>query len=207
METPSNNDPSPPKLLDLPLPAGGPEWRDALSRQVFQLVSQKLQYRVSPRIRSVIGPEDIAQEALIRLLDHADKQQTYGDVSEAYVLVVAQRALVDAVRRYLAKKRAPEDGFANIAPTSSQYLLNDIGNSGPTASQVEIGKEFWVTATSMLNERDSEFLELRYNEGLNDEEIGQLFDKSPDSIRSIFFRIHKKLKQEFSQRPEYTSFF
>lgn len=186
--------------------AGGAEWREQFVSEVHRIVTDKLARQLPARLRPVFGVDDLAQETSMRLLNHVEKQQTYSDVSQAFVVIVAQRVLIDSVRHYLAQKRTPENGFMNVAPSSSANLLNHISQQAETPSQLEMGHEFWITATSLLDDKERELIELKHNEDLNYEEIAQLFGKTPQAIRSLLFRVHKKLRTELSQHPEFESF-
>ena len=192
--------------LNLDGEPGSEVWRGQFVAQVHQIVSNTFSHQLPPKLQPVFSVDDLAQEASMRLFEHVASRPDM-EIRSGFVVVVARRVLIDQVRRHLAQKRSPDSGFIDVSPSSSTNLLNDISERTRTPSRLEMNKEFWTTAMSLLTARERELVELKYNEQLTNDEIGQLLGKSGQAVRSLLYRTHSKLKDELSHRTEFESFF
>ena len=184
-----------------------------LQAQFYDSISQLIARRLSPQLpekmRPVFSLEDLTQEAVMRIarqIQANNELYTPAKITRPLVVAVAQRVLVDAIRKYLARKRMPAGGFVDAQRTSSLNLMNEVCNPAKTPSQLEIHKEFWAVAMGQLNEEERELVELKNVESLEYEEIAAIYGTTSVSIKNRYYRILNKLRSHFSGRSEFESF-
>lgn len=180
--------------------------RDEVSRAVIVLVTRVFASRIPQKLQAIFSIDDLAQETSIKLTQLYQESGGKVEWTEAYVFAVAQRTLIDHVRKHFAQKREPDGGFANVNPQSSMNLLGEITKSQKTPSQIGILNELWPLVNAHLNLQEQLIVELRYLQDLSNAEIGSLLERTESSIRGQLFRIHEKLRQELSKRPDFESF-
>jgi len=186
--------------------AADTRWQDEFCAIVHALVSASFHHQVPRKIQSWFLAEDLSQETAMKCLEKFARDGVPNQLTPTYVLVVAKRLLIDQLRKHLASKRAPELGFANVTPTSSMNLLNDIAQNDKTPSQMAVVNEVWPIVTDYLSEREQEVVQLRYLEQLSTQEIASLLGTTNSAIRSLLNRTHAKLRDELQHRPEFESF-
>lgn len=176
---------------------------------IAQLITRRLGHQLPEKMRPIFSLEDLTQEAVMRIAKQIQaKNELYGPakITRPLVVAVAQRVLVDAIRRYLTQKRMPVGGFVEVQRTSSLNLMNEVCNPAKTPSQLEIHKEFWTLAMGQLNADERELVELKNVEGLEYEEIAAIYGTTSASIRNRYYRILNKLRTFLAGRSEFESF-
>lgn len=173
---------------------------------VFDLVTRVFGKRIPSKMQSTFSAEDLAQETATKLAKLFVESAGQVEWTDAYVLSIAQRTLIDRIRNYFAQKREPEGGFANLAPQSSMNLLGELTKSEKTPSQLSILGELWPLVNQHLNQQEQMVLELRFVQELSNSEIAELLERTESSIRSQLFRIYEKLRGELGKRPDFESF-
>jgi RNA polymerase sigma factor (sigma-70 family) len=181
-------------------------WREQFCAIVHSVVVESCRHQVPRKMQSWFVAEDLSQETALKCLEKFARDGVPSHLTTSYVVVVAKRVLIDQLRRQLASKRAPELGFANVSPTSSMNLLNDVTRNDRTPSQLAILNEIWPIVAAYLSEREQEIIQLRYLEQLSTQEIASLLGTTDSAIRSLLNRTHAKLREELQQRPEFESF-
>ncbi len=179
---------------------------DEVSMSVFDLVTRVFGKRIPSKMQSTFSAEDLAQETATKLAKLFVESAGQVEWTDAYVLSIAQRTLIDRIRNYFAQKREPEGGFANLAPQSSMNLLGELTKSEKTPSQLSILGELWPLVNQHLNQQEQMVLELRFVQELSNSEIAELLERTESSIRSQLFRIYEKLRGELGKRPDFESF-
>lgn len=177
-----------------------------VSLAVIKLVTRVFRKRIPLKMQATFSLDDLTQETSLKLAIVFEESGGHVDWTEAYVVAVAQRTLIDMVRKHFAQKRDPDGGFANVNPQSSMNLLGEITKSEKTPSQVGILKELWPLVNAHLNAQEQLIVELRYIQELANSEIAVLLERTESSVRSQLFRIHEKLRGELSKRPDFESF-
>ncbi len=157
-------------------------------------------------MQATFSAEDLAQETATKLAKLFTESAGQVEWTDAYVLSVAQRTLIDRIRKYFAQKREPDGGFANTAPQSSMNLLGELTKSEKTPSQLSILQELWPLVNQHLSQQEQMIVELRFVKELTNSEIADLLERSESSVRSQLFRVYEKLRGELGKRPDFESF-
>ena len=186
-------------------PAGSPQWQQELYAIIHKIVTGTFSQSIPAKLQSVISCDELSQMTAQKVMDACVPIGKQTVVMPEFVRVVAQRVLIDLTRHYLAKVRTPASGFANINPTSSLNLLNELKADDKTASQLAMSNEFWPTITAHLGENDRELLQLRYIEELTSPEIAAIFGVTPGTVRSQLTRLHAMLREQLKSNPYFES--
>lgn len=179
-------------------------WQKEFAIAIGRLV-QPISQQIPSRLRVYFSEDDLAQETLLHVTGYLEQRGGKVEVNDALVYSVASRLRVDQLRRYLAKKRMPEQGIVSATPTSSMNLLNDVSGSQNSPSSQDFLRQFWAHALSSLDERERELIELQYVEGLSMEEIATLLGTSAQAIRGRAYRLRNRIKSNLATHPDYSS--
>ncbi len=179
---------------------------DELSLAVIALVTRVFVKRIPLKMQSAFSIDDLAQESAAKLALLFEDSDANVEWTDAYVLAVAQRTLIDRVRKHFAQKREPDGGFANTAPQSSMNLLGELTKSEKTPSQLSILQELWPLVNQHLNQQEQMLVELRFIQELSNSEIADLLERTESSVRGQLFRVYEKLRRELSKRRDFESF-
>lgn len=130
--------------------------------------------------------EDIVQESFLRalqnaaLFDEMDKPRC-----RAWLYKTARNVFIDRARRAAAES-------ARLAAMDTEEARED-----PAFSEAEA-----AALLLLLPEELRTIFRMRYIEGYNAAELGEIFDMNPSTLRSKLAAAKKILRQELSQKQE-----
>ena len=154
--------------------AGSTEARDLVFDEVYAELRSlaSLYLRNESRARLSIEPTMLVNEAYLRLVQQTspwrDRAHFFGVAAQAM-----RRILVDAARRRKARKRS--------APL---LLTPHPDRSGPGLREIDVIRlDRALTKLALLDERQSQIVELRFFGGLTEAETAEALQVSPETVR------------------------
>ncbi len=168
--------------------------------------------RIPARFRSIISADDVLQEAWIAAFRHAgDVASCDSTTLDAWVLAIAERKLVDALRAAQTLKRGgrglrfsvPRSGSSVVA-----VLYGRLVGNRRTPSQCLSAREAAeavLLALNSLNEEQRQAIRLRHLEGLSIEQTAALMNKSQSAVSSLVFRGLRRLRSALGTAGRYFS--
>ena len=162
--------------------------------------------KMSGGLQSKVEPDDIFQEVCTSAM------QSIGDVDFSdrdpfvWLCHLIDRRVVDAHRRFNAKKRASDQevrmfGGGNASQGGViDMLVASITSPSMAFSRKQKESKLW-SALRSLPEDQQQALTMRYMQNLGSKEIAQQLGKSDGAIRVMLTRATKKLEQIMSSEP------
>jgi RNA polymerase sigma-70 factor (ECF subfamily) len=182
------------------LPPNTPEELVALLEGRRQHLLAYIERRLGAALRKKVEPLDIYQEAAIAALN-AWPTLDLGDRDPfGWLCQVAEQRIVDAHRRFAARKRASDrEVSANAMPAdASRELIDLIAGSLTSASQAVARNERQAQlegAIARLPQESRDVLRWRYVDGLPTKEIADKIGKTDGAVRVMLTRTLHKLQQ------------
>ncbi len=157
--------------------------------------------RLPTRLQRKLGGSDIVQQSYLNASCAFDqfKGDTIEELTAWLIRIVVNHAL-SARRHFNADKRQANkevsiyhDGVSNDQ-SSGFHADVPVDESSPSRRMIsEERKQLIVRALSSLSEVHRLVLELRSQDGLSYEEIGQILQRSPDATRKLWARAAESL--------------
>lgn len=136
--------------------------------KLYRMHYQELLHYVMTLTHSVAGAEDIVQETYMRAIGHADGLADASDAQRrAWLYRTAKNLFIDRFRRERHIACMDEEAYA-----ASGFTEDDL-------SEVEVGQMM-----QLLSKEDRSMFWMRYMEGYNATEIGEIFGLPPGTVRS-----------------------
>jgi RNA polymerase sigma-70 factor (ECF subfamily) len=194
MSTPDDNDPR------TTLPANTPEELVALLEGRRPQLLAYIERRLGTALRRKVEPLDIYQETAIAALNAWPSLDLGPRDPFGWLCQVAEQRIVDAHRRFAARKRASDREVSAHAtpPDASRELIDMLAGSLTSASQVLARNERQVkldAAVAQLPEESRNVLRWRYVDGLPTKEIATQIGKSDGAVRVMLTRTLHKLQE------------
>jgi RNA polymerase sigma-70 factor (ECF subfamily) len=183
--------------------------RDALGqiletyRGYLLLLAQR---EIDPALRAKGGASDLVQETFL------EAQQAFAcfhghaeDEMRAWLRQLLLHNLADFTRRYQATaKRKVNREVALGADSSSADREGGLATSGPSPSELAVAHEQAQALQQALERLPDDYrrvIVLRYQEQRPFEEIAALMDRSLATVRTLWSRAIRRLRQEMGERP------
>jgi RNA polymerase sigma-70 factor (ECF subfamily) len=156
--------------------------------EALRRAAPRLQRYAVRRLQDPHEAEEVVQEALLRAFQHRDRLHTEDDLM-AWVTVVTGRLVIDRLR------------VRNRSITVAEMPAG-VRTSRDTADVVVARDEARVAldALEAMPARQASVLWAREVEGLTYDEIGERYNLSEPSVRSVLHRARKTLRREYSLR-------
>lgn len=127
---------------------------------------------------STAAAEDIVQETYIRAIGNADVLEDMGDAKcRAWLYRTARNLFIDQFR----KEKHMADVMAGEAAASAGFSEDDL-------SMAEVGQMI-----KLLSAKDRSMFWMRYMEGYNATELGEIFNLPPGTVRSRLALARQKI--------------
>jgi RNA polymerase sigma-70 factor (ECF subfamily) len=178
------------------------ECRDRLWRMV--------NFRMDPRLRKRVDPDDVLQEAYMNAVQRIDKFRA--EASRSILIwfrMIVTQTMVDIYRRHLGaqKRSAGRDvsmhgGWKSDSTSMSLsfHLLGHLTSPSHAALRAEISQQI-DTALSTMNDIDREVLALRHFEELSNNEAAQVLNITEQAASLRYVRALSRLKDVMEAIP------
>jgi len=170
------------QLIILKLQSGDPEAYTELYKKYYKPIYRFVYFRVSNEDVA----EDIMQEVFLKFIEVADNQRITN--ARAYLYKTAKNLVIDFYR---------EQG--KVVKVSLEDVGELVSILGQSLTESKIDLEIAHKAIFKLKDQWRDLILLRYVEGLEYEEIAEIFSKSQSYIRVNLHRARKELKKIFEQ--------
>lgn len=172
-------------------------------------------FRIDPRLRSRLDPDDLLQEAF---LDAARRLPHYQKVPEMSPFVwlrqVVKQTMIDHHRRHLKTQRRNAARDA-VAPAAGNFpvgtfvslvgqLLGHCTSPSQVAMRDEVARQL-EAALADMEEIDQEVLALRHFEELSNQEVAEVLGIQEKAASIRYVRALRRLKQELDKFPDFFS--
>lgn len=158
--------------------------------------------RIPQRLRGSLSAEDLLQDAFVTAIrSRATCKSARDDTFLAWLMVIAERRLVDAVRKQGTAKRGGSDGArAAIVPAMSTIidLLDIVAIDQHTPSRSAARREAVRSvreALAELSEDYREVIRLRYIKGLSVEKTARRMNRSEGAVMKLCQRGLRALEE------------
>jgi RNA polymerase sigma factor (sigma-70 family) len=148
----------------------------------------RLQRYAARRLSDVHEAEEVVQEAMLRAFQHREMLATEDDLM-AWLTVVTGRLVIDRLR-----VRGRMTPVAELPPSS---------RAGRDTADVVVARDearLALDALEAMPSRQAAVLWAREVEGMSYDEIGERFDLSEPTVRSLLHRARKTLRREYAER-------
>ena len=173
---------------------------DALQKIVFLrhdwliAVARK---KIPVELQSVVDPEDVVQDAFVRIFTHFDTFEPIGEAALfRWMERITQNLAIDALRK---QTRAPQAlNSSNRSEAGLDDLVEDLQLSDLTASSVLRKRELKAAFDAALEKLSPEYrstIELLYLQSKSLEEVAEIMGKSPGTVRGYRQRAREKLRE------------
>jgi RNA polymerase sigma-70 factor, ECF subfamily len=156
--------------------------------EALRRAAPRLQRYAVRRLQDPHEAEEVVQEALLRAFQHRERLQTEDDLM-AWVTVVTGRLVIDRLRvrnRSIAVAEMPA-GARTGRDTADVVVARDEARVA-------------LDALEAMPARQASVLWAREVEGLSYDEIGERYELSEPSVRSVLHRARKTLRREYALR-------
>lgn len=189
--------------------------RDATG-QVLWMHYNRLHRHVATQIPKslsrVIDPDDVLEEAFVRVWQHIQEFQIQGpDSFYAWLKTTSQRVLLDKIRAHRAVKRGAGRLPAEAPPkqdSSVESLLDLIAVDFATPSQSAMRREaeqVLRVAIAGLPEHYRQAVELRYLKGRPVADVAARMGRTEGAVQMLCQRALKRLRDEMGNASQYLS--
>jgi RNA polymerase sigma factor (sigma-70 family) len=149
--------------------------------------------RIPSRLRSKIDPEDIHQEAAVRVLTVASRSQEAGAViTSGYVKAARRTAILNAIRWFGCGARDVADE-ARLGETAASIAADHTSPSGRAMRRERLTR--LAAALRTLPEAQRRAVELHHLEGRSLRETAEIMDRSVTAVAGLLQRGLKGLYQ------------
>ena len=188
----STTKPTPEAILALVVAAKAGD--SSAFEQLYQHFYQPILRYIVIRVGDMDDAEDLAQKTFIKFYRNLHNWQDQGYSPAAYLYTVARSVLADHFRSQKARKLDNSEDILGLLADRSQNLEKSVIESE------EVQKIF--AAMHKLPELDAEVLRLRFIEGLSNQEIALIVDKSNVATRKTLSRATQRLRSIIEQEPK-----
>src|SRR5437762_8695391 len=159
-----------------------------------------IERRIGTALRRKIEPLDVYQETAVAALNAWPTLDLGGRDPFGWLCQVAEQRIIDAHRRFAARKRAADREVSAHAtpPGASRELIDLLAASLTSASQAFARNERQAMlngAIAQLPEGSRNVLRWRYVDGLPTKEIAEMIGKSDGAVRVMLTRTLHKLQE------------
>lgn len=131
--------------------------------------------------------EDVVQETFIKALNKAGTIEEQGKMG-AWLAVIAARTAIDFIRREKRKKAVPfEHDFLELMGKETKQNVEQEVETGLLFEEIN-------EAIGTLPYEQQELLMLKFTKGLKEEEIANVLQLNPNTVKTKIYRARKKLK-------------
>lgn len=182
------------------LPPNTPEDLVALLEGRRPQLLAYIERRLGTALRRKVEPPDIYQEMAVAALNAWPTLDLGGRDPFGWLCQIAEQRIVDAHRRFAARKRASDrEVSANATPPdASRELIDLLAGTLTSASQALARNERQLkleAAVAQLPEESRDVLRWRYVDGLPTKEIAGNIGKSDGAVRVMLTRTLHKLQE------------
>ena len=156
--------------------------------EALRRAAPRLQRYAARRLHDDHEAEEVVQEALLRAFQHRHLLATEDDLM-AWLTVVTGRLVIDRLR-----VRGRSITVAEVPPQSR--AARDTADVVVARDEARIA----LDALEAMPSRQAAVLWAREVEGLSYDEIGERFDMTEPSVRSVLHRARKTLRREYAVR-------
>jgi RNA polymerase sigma factor (TIGR02999 family) len=140
------------------------------------------------RPNHTLSPTALVHEAFVRLIDATRIDWKCRAHFFAIASEIMRHVLVDYARRRRAQKRGGQ---------AHQLALSDAGDAGPRPVEV-LALDEALEELDTINERQRRVVEMRFFGGLSEEEISEVLDVSPRTVRLDWHNARVWLREKLS---------
>ena len=166
------------------------------------MLREAIKKRIPPRLRAVISPDDILQEVGIGVVGSAAPGLDDVEHFDAWLLTIAERRLLDAIKLVTRLKRGGHGGvlrLANPMITMKSFIgLFELAAAKTITPSSEVAVSEAVTAVRIalaaIPDSSRRALWLCYIEGRSREQIATIMGRSPCAVNALLFRGLQLLK-------------
>lgn len=176
-----------------------------------EMVHDYVRKRIPARFQSVLSSDDVAQEVWVTAFKTFGAfQNDRPDAFDRWLMALASRKLIDAVRRLARTKRGGDARFAQFMGTASTILplVEKIASDQPTPSSHESAREACHAvhlALARLPDRYRQALTLYYLRGCTRIEVQEAMDVSANDVNNLLSRGLEKLRAILGSSSQYLS--
>jgi len=180
--------------------------RDALAELFLQYrprLWRMVNFRLHPKLRGRIDPDDVLQEAWLRAVDRMSSfLREASHSSFIWFRMIVSQALIDLHRKHLdAEKRDASreqsiHGWGNDSTSSalSFHLMARQGSPSSAMGRAELAAQL-DAALLCMDESDREVLALRHFEELGNSETARVLNMSEQAAGMRYLRALRRLRQ------------
>jgi RNA polymerase sigma-70 factor (ECF subfamily) len=152
--------------------------------------------RLSPALRSKVGPDDLVQDTLLKA--HGRQHQFRGASRAeraAWLRRILANTLAEATRRFASRRRdVGRERALEEAPDRPAHALIDAGPTPPQRAERAEQVRRLAGALARLPEDQRAALELRHFHGAPVAEVGRRLGRSPASVAGLLRRGLERLR-------------
>ena len=154
--------------------------------EMYEELWDKLEHFCAKLCRDESRAEDLAQEVFLRALQNRALIESFSvRQCKAWLFAAARNLYCDQVRR-AAKER---ELLEALLPDGSEEPADETASAAVGLSDLE-------SVMGGLSPADRALFELRYTEGYNASELGEMLHLPPGTVRTRLLKIRTKLKDE-----------
>jgi len=194
--------------LTAKLAKGDPEALASLFSMAWERLQRMVHFRLDPRLRGRIDPDDILQEAYLAARQRIDSFELEKSNSVfVWLRLIVGQTMIDVHRRHLGSKMRDAgqevslQRFASPMASSvsmSMHLLGGLTSPSQAAMKNEISVMLDETLAEM-EPMDREVLVLRHFEELSNKEVSELLGIQRSTASNRYVRALQKLKAILSR--------
>ena len=154
--------------------------------EMYEEVWDKLEHFCARLCRDESRAEDLAQEVFLKALQNRTLIESFNARQcRAWLFAAARNLYCDQVRRAV-KERELMEAFL---PDGDEEPADETASAAVGLSDLE-------SLMGMLDPADRMLFELRYTEGYNASELGEMLHLPPGTVRTRLLKIRTRLKDE-----------
>jgi RNA polymerase sigma-70 factor (ECF subfamily) len=135
--------------------------------------------------------EDLAGEVFVRLVEKIDQFTYRGRPLLAWLYTIARNLVVDHHRR---------NGKATMVPLDERLVANSVDPED--AASLTLSQRRLVVALRELTEEQRQVVVLKFFEGLDNQTVAMIVDKSVGAVKSLQHRGLAALRRDFERQRD-----
>ena len=161
-----------------------------------------VQMRMDPALAARVDPSDVVQEAQVVIFKRIGEFIERKPVSfRLWIRHQTLECLIGEHRRHVTTKKRSVLRERELVDTSSLAIARKLLSDSPSriAQRLELREQI-LGAIQELSDNDREVLSLRHAEGLSNQEVAELLDLDPNTVRQRYGRALRRLYQRLSEK-------
>jgi RNA polymerase sigma-70 factor (ECF subfamily) len=161
--------------------------------ELYSLYLDPIYRYVYYQVRDKMTAEDVTEEVFIKAWKRIHSCRGKGQTFSSWLYRIAHNHVIDTLRRRRGELSLEEETITDISDTKQEI-------------EEELERQEWLKVIDYLPRNQKQVIILKFIEGLDNQEIGQIMDKNQGAIRVLQMRALATLRQKLSTENQWNGY-